>query len=168
MSKVEDLQKKKEIEYMNKAIGEEEDPVMLILKAHLFTESALERLLILELKRGDKLAEKGNLSYAQKLAVVESLDIIPDAVISSLRQLNKLRNGCAHELNKTISVSDITKIGSPLGSEFTLFKRNAQYSDNELLKKVVDYVCAYIIGFCAARENIICEAQRNEPNDKDR
>src|SRR4051812_30081566 len=75
-------------------IGNSADPVMAILRAHLFTENVLERLICVGMKRGDKALDNGSFTYNHKLAIVEGLGLVPDTVISVLRNLNKVRNQC--------------------------------------------------------------------------
>ncbi|MBU1365638.1 MAG: hypothetical protein KKE51_17620 [Gammaproteobacteria bacterium] len=153
MDEFEKIAKQKEFERFEKVIGAESDPTMRVLRAHLFSENLLERLLIVKLPRGDKIIENGNLTYHQKLVLIESLDFIPDSIISALRNLNKLRNLCAHELNKTITESDITKIGSPLGKSFTSMKRSAKFDDAVLLGKVIASICGHLAGACNRAEH---------------
>lgn len=148
-----ELAKKKEFEKFKQAIGTETDPTMLVLRAHLFSENLLERLLTFKLPRGDKLIESGNLSYHQKLVLVDSLDCLPDAIISALRNLNKLRNQCAHELDKKITDGDVTRVGSPLGKDFTRFKKDAKFDEAVLLRKVIDYVCGFLTAHCHLSEH---------------
>ena len=145
--------REKEFEKFQSAIGSESDPTMLVLRAHLFSENLLERLINFKLPRGDKVIENGSLSYHQKLLLVESLDCIPDSIVSSLRNLNKLRNQCAHELNKKIADGDVTRIGSPLGKEFTRLKRQSKFDDAILLQLVINYVCGFLTGSCHASEH---------------
>lgn len=130
------------------AIGDESDPIMLVLRGHLFSESLLERIIRLSLPRGDKVVESASFSYAQKLLFVEALETMPDSVCSSLRGLNKLRNQCAHELGRTITDADVVKIGSPLGKEFTVMHRNNKYDPVKTLRGVIHYVIGYMTGAC--------------------
>lgn len=141
-----------ELKAFHDAVGAESDPTMLILRAHLFTENLLERLIRLSLPRGDKVIEAASLSYAQKLVLVEALEELPDAVASSLRGLNKLRNQCAHQLGRTVSDADVVRIGSPLGVSFTQFHREAKYDPTETLRKVASYVAGYMTGVCHVSE----------------
>ncbi len=153
MTAIEDAAKSKEMERFRAAIGEEGDPVMLVLRAHLFTENLLERLIRSQLPRGDKVAENANLTYFQKLVLVDALELLPDMIISSLRQLNKLRNECAHQLQKAINESDVVRIGSPLGKFFTSAKKESNFDDVVLLRKVVDYVCGFLGARCMFSEH---------------
>lgn len=140
------------------AIGDESDPIMLVLRGHLFSESLLERIIRLSLPRGDKIVESASFSYAQKLLFTEALDTIPDSVCSSLRGLNKLRNQCAHELGRTITDADVVKIGSPLGKEFTVMHRQSKYDPVTTLRGVIHYVTGFMTGAC----NMLEMAKLNE------
>jgi hypothetical protein len=153
MNDLEELAKKKEFERFQQAIGEENDPTMLILRAHLFSENLIERLIIFNITRGDKVIESGNLTYYQKLVLVDSLDCLSDSIISSLRNLNKLRNQCAHQLDKKITDSDVTRIGSPLGKVFTKYKREAKFDETVLLRRVINYTCGYLGSKCNYAES---------------
>lgn len=143
----------REFEKFQEAIGAETDPVMLVLRAHLYSENLLERLILAHLSRGDKLLENGSLTYHQKLVLVEAVEGLPDSITSSLRRLNKLRNQCAHELGKKIVEIDITKMGSPLGKTFTEFKKKAEFDDARLLRLVITHVCSFISGVCFSLEH---------------
>lgn len=156
-----EIAKEKDFERFRQAIGSEKDPTMLVLRAHLFTENLLERLITFRLPRGDKVIEGASLTYHQKLVVVDALDCIPDPVVSALRNLNKLRNQCAHELDKIITDGDVTRVGSPLGKEFTRFKREAKFDETVLLRKVIDYVCGYLTAHCHLCEHpeLVLEAK---------
>jgi hypothetical protein len=119
----------------------EQEPVLTVLRAHLLTEYYIERLLVLGLPRGDRLVHDGNLSYAQKLGVLEALDILPDKTIQSLKALNRVRNGSAHEMNREVSVADVERIGRPLGPEFTALRREHYPDVKILLFRVLSSVC---------------------------
>ena len=143
----------KEFERFHRAIGAQSDPIAVILRAHLFTETLLERFITARLPRGDKLIEHGNLSYHQKLCAVEALQVLKDSAISSLRNLNKVRNQCAHELSKQISGADIARIGNPLGPEYRRIKRDSNFDDVKLLRLLIYYLCGYINGALSTVEH---------------
>lgn len=151
-----------EFQAFERAIGNEADPTMLILRAHLFSESLLERLIPLKMRRGDKVIDNGSFTFAQKLVLVEAIDCLDDSVASSLRNLNKLRNQCAHELGRTITGADVTRIGSPIGKYFTKMQRDKNYEPVATLRELVGYVCGYVTGLCHAIE----EARATEPQSK--
>ena len=107
-----------------------------ILKFHLLFENILERIIVKVLKRGDRLIEKGNLSFAQKLMLVHSFDIISDSYIQSLRQLNSLRNKLSHDKTAIITQNDFDLVGHPLGRAYTNIKR--KYKNDYLFKITSD------------------------------
>ncbi|GAB5478648.1 MAG: hypothetical protein Marn2KO_21150 [Marinobacter nauticus] len=135
------------------AVGGESDPTMLVLRGHLYTENTLERLILALFPRGDRLIESGNLSFHHKLAVVNAFDVVPDSAISSLRNLNKIRNQAAHNLNKSITASDVAKIGSPFGKRFTEIKKDAEFDVNETLRGVIHYLCGYLDAVAQTKEH---------------
>jgi hypothetical protein len=109
-----------------------QEPVLTILRAHLLAEHYLERAIAARLPRGDRVIEAGLLSFAQKLNVVEGLDLLPDRLVQSLRGLNRIRNSCSHEMEREITMPDIERIGRPFGSEFTSL-RQQHYGDVKTL-----------------------------------
>lgn len=153
MEEIEKIARNKEYQRFKQAIGTENDPTMLVLRAHLFSENILERIITQYLPRGDRAVENGNLTFNQKLVIVDAIDCLPDSIMSSLRNLNKLRNKCAHELDKSISNADITKIGSPIGKEFTRIKRESEFDDIRILKSLIEYICGFITGHCHKAEH---------------
>lgn len=153
MDDLKNIIQEKEYTNFQQAIGSENDPIMLILRAHLFSENLLERLLTFKLPRGDKIIENTNFSYNQKLILVDSLDYIPDSIISALRNLNKQRNQCAHQLDKKITDGDITRIGSPLGKIFTQYKKESKFDEMVLLRNVIDHICGFLTARCNVSEH---------------
>ncbi|MCP1174314.1 hypothetical protein [Ralstonia chuxiongensis] len=154
-----DPQQQVEFAKFEKAIGVPNmDPVMLVLRAHLFTEALLERLILVSLPRGDKIVEAGNLTYAQKLVLVEALQKLPDDITSSLRGLNKVRNQCAHELGKEISETDVTRIGSPFGAAFSRMRVSAGGNMGDLLYRAISRICGFMAARCHDSET------RTDPN----
>lgn len=140
-------------EDFTRSLGNESDSTMIILKGHLYTENGFERIILNMLPRGDKVIENGSLTYHQKLVLISGFDCLPDSIISALRNLNKLRNQLAHDLGKSISQQDIIKIGSPLGKKFTELKKESEFNNDLLLKKIVHYLCGYIDGFGLVNEH---------------
>ncbi len=145
--------KNKEFRRVSETVAKEKDPSILVLRAHLYTENILERILTNSLPRGDKLAEHGsNLSYYHKLLIVDSLDRVDDQTISSLRNLNKLRNACVHQLDRDITFSDVTQIGSPLGKTFTRIKRDQKLDEVKVLRGVIMYILGRLLRHCHSAE----------------
>jgi hypothetical protein len=53
------------------------DALLALLRGHLYLESLLEQIIAVRLPRGDKILQNGNLSFYQKLTLVESLNVLP-------------------------------------------------------------------------------------------
>ena len=60
MDDIKEIAKKRAFERFEQAIGTENDPIMLVLRAYLFSENLLERYITFRLPRGDKVIGSGN------------------------------------------------------------------------------------------------------------
>jgi hypothetical protein len=109
-------------------LSSEDDLAPRLLRFHLLTEYMMDRIIASRLKRGDRVLEDANLSYHQKLVLVHSLELIPDAAIASLRQLNRIRNALSHERNAKLTIADIETIGRPFGKNYS--KLRIQHKGN--------------------------------------
>lgn len=157
-----DPDKDRELAEYHATCAQINDPVLLILRVHLYTEYLLERMILARLPRGDRVLEDGNLSYAQKLSLVSSFDYLKDNFITSLRNLNKVRNRCAHERQKEITIADIELIGRPFGNEFT--KIGKEEHDNILacLKRMLDGLCGGLAGLTHVLEESMTKKESNQ------
>lgn len=145
--------------------SEKNDPVLNIIRFHLLMEYHLEQIIILELRRGDRLIYKGNLSYSQKINLVDSFDVLKDKLIQCLKNLNKVRNSCAHKFSKTITISDVEKIGRPLGKEFMEIKREYINNLNKLIYGTLVIICASISNVIISLEkDLIRKRDNNKKN----
>lgn len=117
-----------------------QNPVMSVLRVHLLTEYNIERFFHVLLPRGDRLSNV-SLSYAQKLCIVESLDEIDDRIIQCLKNLNKVRNACAHEHDKEITIADVELIGRPLGKEHTKIRTARIDGVSDYLRNILRCIC---------------------------
>ena len=87
---------------------EGEDPLGILLRVHLTSETVLEELISLVFEEKAKPILSLALTYRQKLDLVSQLEIdddwplLPDYIVGSLRKLNKLRNQLVHQLNGSI------------------------------------------------------------------
>jgi hypothetical protein len=133
-----------EIDLFQKTCGGIVDPTLIILKVHLLTEYYLERLIHICLKRGDRVIKDGRLSYQQKLVLVDSLDILDDNIIQSLKELNKIRNSCAHKINKEITMADVELIARPLGKQCTKFRVKAKNNSLIFLHSILAFICGLV------------------------
>jgi hypothetical protein len=148
------------------AVSGIEDSVLILLRAHLLSENLLERIIQLELARGDRIIADGNYTYSQKLVLVHALDSLDDGVIQSLKNLNKVRNKCAHELGQNIGKAEIELIGSPLGKKFTEIKRTADFVDSNIFEGLLGHLCGFLSGHISRLEVGETRAKPNNPKQK--
>ena len=131
-------------------------PAMMLVQAHLLTEHYLNQIISICLERGEKLIKNGKLSYFQKTLLVESLDKISDRIIQSLKDLNSIRNKCAHEIDKDISLSDIDRIGRNFGKDFIPKRKQHINNHRKLLGDILGSICAMMLGeICKLEDEII-------------
>ncbi len=132
----------------------EQSPVLSILRAHLLIEYYMDQILSLSLPRGFRLVDEGNLTYYQKVALMDSLnrDNKYDALLQCMKNINKVRNQCAHEKDKEIGLADIELIGRPLGDIFVEKRREHRDNINHLLFATLAHICGSIAGIILAHE----------------
>lgn len=135
---------RRELETFVRLCPAEQDATLTILRIHLLTEYYLERLLSLLLPRGDKLISDGSLSFYQKLIVVAAFDVLSDGDIQALRDLNRVRNRCAHEMDTAITSADVELIGRSLGKEFTALRRAHGTNPTQFLQQILSILCRNI------------------------
>lgn len=145
--KKEDIQKyiKAEAEELANALTLKHDSLLIVLKFHLLVENFIERIILAVLARGDRLLEKGNLSFFQKLYLIHSFDIINDSIIQAIIHLNSLRNRHAHNKGHKLSVADIDLIGRPLGKKYTEIKKKCLSDIDKLLTETFMAIFTEII-----------------------
>jgi len=126
----EKMKAKSELEFgrFMKIVSPSLDPVMLILRSHLFIEYYLRQFIIAGIPRGDIILDK-NFTFMNNLTIVKSLDVIPAYLIHCFTNLNTIRNRCSHVLDYKISEDDIDLIGRPLGVYYLDIKD--KYRDNQ-------------------------------------
>ena len=143
-----------------RGLGRERDPVALVLRAHLFAEAVFDRMILAKLPRGDKVLDSAQLTYLQKLFLLEATQSIPDGAASAFRGLNKVRNQCAHELGKSIQDADVTRIGSPLGAEFAKMRRHCGYDVRSTLGMLLSYLIGFLTALCVKLEEAAASKSR--------
>jgi len=108
----------KELKLLLEQLDAENESISFLLKAHLYAEYHLERLLSTYLGNKVSLLERFDLKFAQKLSLVDSYALLSTQCISSLYALNKLRNRCVHTFNTRPTSDDVLKVVSCLGQDF--------------------------------------------------
>lgn len=144
--------KEREFKRLIEACGKD-DPTLVILKVHLTTEYYMERTLYSALRRPDKLFNDSSLTYIQKLSLLAAQELIPDQLHSSLKNLNKVRNKCSHEISYEVTQADIATFGSPFGKEFTEMRKKYREDTLSLLKNVCISICAHLASFVVGFEH---------------
>lgn len=119
------------------------DPLSIILKTHLYIESCLNEIFKMNLPCPRHILEK---SFSQKLDIFEALNLgCPPAnglVEKKLRLINKIRNSFAHNLNKSLSTTEI--------GQLTEGFKNCSYSNSPReLKTIMVYIISYLHGVMA-------------------
>lgn len=115
-----------------KVVNPKLDPILMILKALLLAEYYIDQLISLEIPRGDIILDN-NFTFAQKLTILKSLDIMDHNLWDSLNALNKLRNRGAHDMEYKISETDIDKIGFSQGKDYSELKEKHSQNKKTLL-----------------------------------
>lgn len=121
--------------YFNSCFRElfnEEKPFNIILRGHLYCESAIERLIQYQADNTDRL-EFDKTTFYNKLIFATSFGVIPSDLFSVLDKLTFYRNKFAHNLSYSFEKKDQVDLGNTLKSEL---------KDN-FLKKLL---CTYING----------------------
>ncbi len=112
----------------------------IVLKAHLVSESYMDRFFNTFFMSGKKLLDSGNLSYRQKLVLSKAIGFFPDDMLDCLSKLNLLRNKLAHDLEYQISIEDVDLIGHSLGRYYSKLKRERTGGIKDLLIGVLGFV----------------------------
>lgn len=122
-----------------KAITGTSTDVLKLLNVHLLTEYYLEQIILSVLSRGDRLLDDRGVQYSFKLKIVESMDVLPDNLVTALKQMNKLRNSISHEMEYSVSEADIDRVGRSFGKDYTKYKK--QYPE-EILETTLMMITA--------------------------
>jgi len=113
----------------------------LVLKTHLYIEHCLDQLLMSTLPKPDKMLKK---TFSQKIDLFEALNLScpPDdpRIILKLRQLNKIRNLFAHNLDKKLRVPD-----------FNIFvKKGVKFPPKALIEQKYKYALMSFLSYFRA------------------
>ncbi|NQT23540.1 MAG: hypothetical protein HQ579_08925 [Candidatus Omnitrophica bacterium] len=106
------LQLKREMDrFYKKHILNSNDPVIIILKTHLYLENCIDRFFLKILPCPDRILKK---SFSVKIDFFEALKLgyPPDNtnVVKKLRQINRIRNLFSHNLEKRLTKPDISEL----------------------------------------------------------
>lgn len=109
----------REIRELEESMRTPNDLLVGVLRFHLVAENLLERFIQAKLPRGKMLVDKARLSFPQKLALVDALGALEENLVKALSYLNALRNKCAHDKGRSVSLRDLDLIGKPLEMELS-------------------------------------------------
>ena len=127
-------------EYL-KQCGNVKDPILLVLRVHLYCEYLMDRIIGACVKRPNRLLRDARLSFFQKIRLIHAFNVLPDDLIDALDGLNSVRNDCAHDLNKEITMRDVDRIGHSFGKQLIKFKRENSNNVLKILNDLTMYVC---------------------------
>jgi len=97
--------------YFSAAIFMSSDPLSVVLKAHMLVENLIERLIASRLKKENILDER-DFTFHLKIKLIESMNLLTEDLLVSIRRLNKIRNDLAHEIKtdfEQLDISDVLK-----------------------------------------------------------
>jgi len=106
--------------------------VMLrVIKSHLFTEYIMNRIIAEKCPDHNKILDDyRSYTYAVKLTLLHCMGIIPNKLNHNLKELNRLRNAFAHnlELDKNITINFYENIDSNVMHKSAKFEPNFENS----------------------------------------
>lgn len=124
-------------EFFEKNIKDCSEPLILILKAHLYIEVCLNEIFKLVIPRPQKIIN--NRKFSDKMDIFESLNLSfgIKEICKKVRLINKLRNKFSHDLNAELEENEIR----PLLKDIQL-KENAPNIEN--LKTAILQVLSFL------------------------
>lgn len=126
------------IKKINKFLSDEKPADILIIKAHLLCEYYINQLLIFREKCSHQ--ELESLTFSQKINKTFSLNDKNEKIsFDYINKLNKLRNKVGHELEYSLSESDIDALGYVQGKEYIVNKYDHE-TDVERLRSILNTI----------------------------
>ena len=123
------------IQKINKFLSDEKPSDILIIKAHLLCEYYINQILILRETCSVKDIE--SLTFNEKIQKAFNLNDKDEKLIFDYtNRLNKLRNKVGHELEYSLSESDVDSLGYIQGKEYILEKYDYE-TDIERLRTIL-------------------------------
>lgn len=120
---------------INLFLDPEKPEDILIIKAHLLCEYYVNQLLILRETCSAK--ELESLTFNEKIKKAFKLDDKDEKLVFDYaNRLNKLRNKVGHELDYTLSESDVDSLGYVQGKDYILNKYEFE-TDKERLQNIL-------------------------------
>lgn len=83
---------------------------LLILRGHLAIEYFLNEIIKNFLPKGDKLIRKNDFSFSKKILIIDGFDTLEEDTLMFVKELNKIRNKCAHKISYRVSDTNIDNL----------------------------------------------------------
>ena len=134
---------------------ENENSIQVILKGQLYIEHQLRELLKRNLKNPTFLdLDKFKFSSLNKL--VFALGLLPKEIYPVVKEINELRNRCAHNLKYTFDLKECKKIEDTLSGDFKDFYLgfiNHRKENTDELKRL--QILLFVVWYTIKSENIM-------------
>jgi len=111
---------------------------LLILRGHLAVEYFLNKAIEKFLINGRKLTCDNNFSFSKKLLIVECFNVLEKDTYKFIKELNKLRNKCSHQIGYRVSNADINELAKILPLE--IFDNLKEKDNNKKLFNLLSSV----------------------------
>lgn len=111
------FEKYKKTDALGKYILSADQTVSLVLRTHLIAEGILDEIIETQLPKGKSITKSGRFTFAHKLTLVSSFNIIDQDIIETVRALNSLRNKLSHNLHESVSEDEVVELVSHMPSE---------------------------------------------------
>ena len=111
------------------------------IKVHLFSERLLDQIISAQLNDARRLLEKGNLTFYQKLLLVEACLVLDKQTLDCLKVISGVRNKVVHDIEFHVGEAEVEAIGRTFGSLYTEIKRDHAHSLAHKLWAVAVHLC---------------------------
>jgi hypothetical protein len=122
-------------------LANKDETISFLLKTHLFSEFQMDLLLEDYLDKKREPLDPINLRFVQKLSLIDSLALLPQECIRSLRALNTLRNRCVHTFNTRPTIEDVRQVASAFNS----FQPEGLQSVSDFLEAYMEFLFSYFV-----------------------
>ena len=146
IERVESLRKEATSLYFEK-LFRQKDELSLVVTGHLYVEYWLEWLIRCSILKPERLLDSMNLTFAQKLAVAESLGLLEKELARAARTLNNIRNHIAHRLEYQIPKKDLQLLASFTPNLPKEYQTLVRYIGSP--KAELTLFCTYFAGYAA-------------------
>lgn len=147
---------------VNKFLSQDKPPDVLIIKAHLICEYYLTQILIV--KEMATAGQIDKMTFFDKLGkALNTADAQEKNLHEKLIRLNRLRNKAGHELEYSLSESDVDNLGYLNGKKYVLDKYDR---DNQIEVLLRDTLVGITISVSMLLFNLVDKEKSKAPNSK--